>query len=263
LLEGARRVLAQVEQTTRETREVGGAERSHLGVGFPEYANHTLVADVLQAFQRRYPYVDLEEHELFTLQETLQQVEKLRDGSLHAGFLLAPVHDEELDSEHVLDIELVAAISEDHPLAMSEEVEMRDLADERIILFSRRFHPYCYDYVVGCCRQAGFEPDVVQRKEPQLYSGATTYRMVASGVGIAIVARPLVSPSRLPGVVFRSLRDPALALELAVTWRKGDSSPNLRAFLEVVREFSGPPAAPAESLNTSVTPPTKPYSTSL
>ena len=244
LLEGARRVLVQVEQTTRETRAVGGAERSHLGVGFPEYANHTLVADILQAFQRRYPYVELEEHELFTLQETLLQVDKLRNGSLHAGFLLAPVHDEELNSERVLDIDLVAAIPDWHPLAANDEVRIRELADERIILFSRRFHPYCYDYVVGCCREAGFEPDVVQRKEPQLYSGATTYRMVASGVGIAIVARPLVSPSRLPGVVFRRLREPAPVLELAVTWKKEDNSPNLLAFLEVVREFAASAETP-------------------
>ncbi len=259
LLEGARRVLVQVEQTTRETRAVGGAERSHLGVGFPEYANHTLVADILQAFQRRYPYVELEEHELFTLQETLLQVDKLRDGSLHAGFLLAPVHDEELNSERVLDIDLVAAIPDWHPLAANDEVRIRELADERIILFSRRFHPYCYDYVVGCCREAGFEPDVVQRKEPQLYSGATTYRMVASGVGIAIVARPLVSPSRLPGVVFRRLREPAPVLELAVTWKKEDNSPNLLAFLEVVREF----AASAETPDALQTYSGEPFSASL
>ncbi|MGB3635218.1 MAG: LysR family transcriptional regulator, partial [Rubrobacteraceae bacterium] len=43
LLDGACRILAQVEQTTRATREAGGADRSHLGVGFPEYANHTFV----------------------------------------------------------------------------------------------------------------------------------------------------------------------------------------------------------------------------
>lgn len=238
LLEGARRILGQVEQTTRAAREAGGAEQTHLGVGFPEYANHTLVGDILQAYRQRYPYVNLEEHEIFTLQETLQQVDKLRGGALDAGFLLAPVEDEDLESQHVLDIELVAAIPEEHPLADCDQVGIKALANERIILFSRSFHPYCYDYVVGCCREAGFEPDVVQRNERQLYSGATTYRMVASGIGIAIVARPLVATSHLPGVVFRSLHDPAPVLKLAVTWRKDDTSPNLQAFMEVVREYA-------------------------
>ena len=138
--------------------------------------------------------------------------------------------------EHVLNIELVAALPEGHPLSDADAISMKDLSHERLILFSRRFHPRSYDYVVGCCRRAGFEPKVVQRKEPQLYSGPTTYRMVASGIGVGIVARPVVSGYRQYDVVFKPLRDPAPALELVAAWRHDDASSNLRSFLEVVRE---------------------------
>lgn len=246
LLDGARRVLVLVEQTAREAREVGGAEVRHLRVGFPEYANHTPVADALQAFRRRYPYVELEEHETFTLQETLQQTDKLHEGALDVGFMLRPEEDEALEVERVLDIELVAALPEDHPLAGRDELCLNDLRDERLILFSRSFHPRCYDYVVGCCREAGFEPRVVQRKEPQLYSGATTYRMVASGIGVGIVARPVVSGYRQYDVIFKPLREPSPALDLVAAWRRGDPSSNLQAFLEIVREISPPGYQKAE-----------------
>jgi DNA-binding transcriptional LysR family regulator len=114
---------------------------------------------------------------------------------------------------------------------------MRDLAGERLILFSRRFHPGCYDYIVNCCREAGFSPNVVQRHEPQLYSGAATYRMAASGAGIGIVARPSALASLPAGVVFRPLRDPSPRLDLVAAWRRDDPSLNLRAFLDVVREI--------------------------
>lgn len=238
LLRGARQTLVLVEQTARAVREAGGAQRIHLRVGFPEYANHTPVADILQTFRRRYPYVELEEHEMFTLQQTLQQVRELRDGKLDVGFLLTPVDDDDLMLERVLEIELVVALPEDHPLAARNEVSMRELADERIILFSRRFHPGCYDYIVGCCEEAGFSPNVLQRNEPQLYSGATTYRMVASGDGVSIVASPLVSMSRPVGVIFKPIRDPRPVLDLVAAWRHEDPSPNLQAFLEVVRELS-------------------------
>ena len=244
LLKGARTVLVLVEQTARETREVGGVENRHLKVGFPEYANHTPVADALQAFRRRYPYVELEEHETFTLQETLGQIDKLRDGRLDVGFMLRPGEEgDAIELEHVLDIELVAALPEGHPLAGREEIPMRELSDERLILFSRNFHPRCYDYVVGCCRSAGFEPKVLQRKEPQLYSGATTYRMVASGLGVGIVARPVVSGYRQYDVIFKRLRDPAPSLDLVAAWRRDDPSFNLQAFLEIVREVA-PAGAP-------------------
>ena len=242
LLEGARRVLVLVEQTARETREVGGAQNRHLKVGFPEYANHTPVADALQTFRRRYPYVQLEEHETFTLQETLQQIDKLHKGTLDIGFMLRPEEDGLLRIEHVLDIELVAALPKGHPLADREEIPMSELSEERLILFSRSFHPRSYDYVVGCCREAGFEPKVVQRKEPQLYSGATTYRMVASGIGVGIVARPVVSGYRPYDVIFKPLRDPAPMLDLVAAWRRDDPSFNLQSFLEIIRELTQTPA---------------------
>ena len=241
LLEGARRVLVLVEQTAREAREVGGAEGRHLKVGFPEYANHTPVADALQTFRRRYPYVELEEHETFTLQETLQQIDKLHKGTLDVGFMLRPEEDEFLEIEHVLDIELVAALPEGHPLAGRDEISLRELSDERLILFSRSFHPRSYDYVVGCCREAGFQPKVVQRREPQLYSGATTYRMVSSGIGVGIVARPMVSGYRQYDVIFKPLRDPTPSLDLVAAWRRENVSTNLQSFLEIVRELTPDP----------------------
>jgi len=238
LLEGARQALVQIEQTVRAVREAGGLESSRLQVGFPEYANHTPVAEILRIFQKRYPSVGLEQHEWFLLQHTLQLVARLRDGTLDVGFLLLPVDDDTLAHEHVLRIEIVAAIPEDHPLAAEGEVPLRALANERLILFSRRFHPMHYDHIVECCREAGFNPDIVQKNEPQVYSGPTTYRMVASGAGIGIVVPPLVIASRPPGVVFRPLREPTPTLDLVAAWRRDDRSANLQAFLEVIREFA-------------------------
>lgn len=238
LLEGTQQALVQIDQTVRAVRESSGAESGRLKVGFPEYVNHTPLAQVLQVFQRRRPDVELEQHELLTLQQTLQQISELRRGTLDVGFLLLPVEEEALELEHVLRIELIAALPEDHPLAERREIPLRELEEEPMILFSRRFHPGCYDYVVGCCKTAGFRPNIVQRNEPQLYSGSTTYRMVASRAGIGIVVPPATSPSGVSGVVFRPLTEPVPALNLAVAWRQDNPSRNLRDFLDVLREFT-------------------------
>lgn len=238
LLEGTQQALVQIDQSVRTLREMSGAESSRLKVGFPEYVNHTPLARILQDFQRRSPGVDLEQHELLTLQQTLQQIGELKRGTLDLGFLLLPVEDETLELEHVLRIELIAVLPEDHPLAEREEIPMWELEEEPLILFSRKFHPGCYDYVVGCCKTAGFKPNIVQRNEPQLYSGATTYRMVASKAGIGIVVPPMNSPVGVSGVVFRPLTEPALVLNLAAAWRQDNPSRNLRVFLDVLREFT-------------------------
>ncbi len=239
LREGTQGALVQIDQSVRAVREAAGAESSRLKVGFPEYVNHTPLARILQTFQRRQPGVELEEHELLTLQQTLEQISELRRGTLDVGFLLLPVEEEdELELEHVLGMELIAALPEDHSLAGLREIPMASLEKEPLILFSRRFHPGCYDYVVNCCKKAGFRPNIVQRNEPQLYSGATTYRMVASRAGIAIVVPPLTLPSGVAGVVFRPLADPKPVLNLAAAWRQNNPSRNLQEFLNVLREFT-------------------------
>ncbi len=235
LLEGTRQALVQIEQSARMAREAGGAEPSRLRVGFPEYVNYTHIADILQTFQQHHPNVRLEQHEVLTLQETLGHARGLREGILDVSFLLLPIEDERLTMEPVLRIELVAALPEEHPLSAYQELPLRALAGERLILFSRHFHPGCYDYIVECCREAGFSPNLVRTDEPQLYSGATTYRMVATGVGIGIVARPRVPAFRPAGVIFRPLREPTPTLDLVAAWRRGNTSPNLRSFLEIVR----------------------------
>ena len=159
-------------------------------------------------------------------------------GALDVGFLLLPCDTGALALAQVLRIELLAALPEDHPLSTRPEVPMRALADERLILYARHFHPGCYDYIVHCCREAGFSPHFVRTHEPQLYSGDTTYRMVAAGAGIAIVVPPVgPAPLQSPGVAFRPLREPTPVLNVAAAWRPTDTSPTLRAFLEIVREY--------------------------
>lgn len=132
----------------------------------------------------------VEEHETFSLRQTFQYLDELRRGALDVCFLLQPIQDEALMTEQVLRIGLVVVLPEDHRLAARTEVPMRKLANERIVLFPRHFHPGCYDYIVGCCRKAGFFPNLVPRHEPQLYSGATTHRTIASGTEISIVVLP-------------------------------------------------------------------------
>ena len=46
-----------------------------------------------------------------------REVDKLRKGTLDVGFMLRPEEDESIELEHILDIELVAALPEGHPLA--------------------------------------------------------------------------------------------------------------------------------------------------
>lgn len=237
LLPGIRDALVQIDQSARAAREVSGLEPNQLRVGFPEYLNHIPAASILENFKGRAPGVDLVEHEVPTLQHTRQQVAGILGGSLDAGFVLTPVGEAALEKEPVLTVGLVAALPEAHPLTACPEVPMRELREETLILFSSRLDPESYEYVMTCCAEAGFSPRVIQRTDAQLYSRATTYRQVAAGAGIAVVAAPPVAPPENSGVVFRPLVEPSPELELVVAWRRDNPSPNLAALLDSVYDF--------------------------
>lgn len=238
LLPGIKNALVHVDQSVSAAREISGFGHNQLRVGFPEYINRTPAVSILRDFKKHAPDVDIEEHEVPTLQHTRQQIPELVAGSLDAGFVLSPVGEGVLEREHVLTIGLVAALPANHPLAAWQQVPMWELRDETLILFSSRLDPDSYDYVMSCCKEAGFNPYVIQRIDAQLYSSATTYRQVAGGTGIAIVAPPLNPLPKNSGVVFKPLVAPTPELELVVAWRRDNPSPNLAAFLGLVYDFA-------------------------
>lgn len=237
LLPGIRDALVQVDQSVRAARGISGLGHNQLKVGFPEYVNHTPAVRIFQEFKRRASGVELEEHEVPTLQHTRQQVVELVGGTLDVSFALTPVVEGMLERKHILSIGLVAALPDEHRLAAWSEVPMQELRDETLILFSSRLDPDSYDYVMSCCKEAGFDPDIIQRVDSQLYSRSTTYRQVADGTGIAIVASPPDPPPENSGVVFRPLAKPTPELDLVVAWRRDSPSPNLAAFLDLVYDF--------------------------
>ena len=61
----------------------------------------------------------------------------------------------------------------------------------------------------------------------------TSVDLVAAGIGVALVAGSLRNLGR-SGVVYKTLRDLSPPLEIGVVWPRGEESPVLRSFLDVV-----------------------------
>ena len=79
------------------------------------------------------------------------------------------------------------------------------------------------------------------RVEQEVEDVLTAVALVSAGFGVAITTQSATN-LRLPGVVFRPLHSTRLKeLELSCLYRNGDTSPALRAFLEVVHAFARTP----------------------
>lgn len=226
LLTEARRLLVQADQTAEMVRRVGSGQVGRLTLGFVPSASNSVLPPVLAEYRRRYPDVQL------YLQEMNPDwlVAGLHEGRIDASFFYLPFEDRTLAHSPVSREPLVVALPETHELAAEEEVDLHDLAAEPFILPARYRMPGLRGRVLEACQAAGFEPEAVQK---EVWLMQTIVGLVAGGMGVALVPASLRNLNRT-GVVYKTVRGLDPTVEMGVVWRRGEGSPVVRSFLEVV-----------------------------
>jgi DNA-binding transcriptional LysR family regulator len=224
----ARQTLAQAEQAVRAAQRAHRGEIGRLAVGFVSSATAEVLPAILRMFRARFPEVELTLHELVTS----QQVHALRQGRLQMGFLRPPVHDDALALETVLREPLVVLLPNTHDLASRRQIPLSALAHESFILPPHTPGFGLRDHVQQVCQAVGFSPRVSQ----EALQFQAIIGLVAAGLGISVVPAS-VRLLRQQGVVYRALQDQTPLREMAIAWRRDDTSSVLQAFLGVVREL--------------------------
>jgi DNA-binding transcriptional LysR family regulator len=230
LLEEARRIFIQLEQTARMVERVGSGKVGRLSLGLVPSATNEVLPPVLHEFQRRFPDVELFLHEMMPD----QVVQRLHGRQIDVGFFYLPFDDSALDIRPVSREPLVVALPETHPLAKEPEINLRTLEREPFVLPRRYNMPGLYGQVTQVCRQADFTPRAVQK---DVWLMQTIVGLVASSIGVALVPASLRN-FRRKGVVYKTVRGLSPTVEMGVTWRRGDSSAVLSAFLGVVGDVT-------------------------
>ena len=228
LLGEARATLAQAERARDVVRRTARGEVGQLVIGHMASAELNVFPRLLPAFRRRHPGIEL----VFQLAGESEQLQLLRDGQIHAGFMRVPAADPALTVTPIYREPLVAVLPERHPLAHRRSVALTALRSERFILFPRRFAPAYYDALMAMFREAGIEPRVVHDTN-RLH---TILSLVATGRGVSVTGKCVERLAR-PGVVCRPLRPRVPEIEMAIAYDPGNASPLLRAFLAVVGEI--------------------------
>ncbi len=100
-----------------------------------------------------------------------------------------------------------------------------------MIMAPRQNRPRLRDRIIACCREAGFEPRVVQ----EAVTKRTEVALVAAAVGIALVPASYRHVPQ-PGVVYRTLIKSTLPMvEVVAVWRDKLPRPALAELLKIVR----------------------------
>jgi DNA-binding transcriptional LysR family regulator len=224
----AQQTLAQTEQAVQNARRAALGEIGRLDVGLVVTAAYSVVPSILCEFRKRYPNVTVVLHELTTHEQT----QALQDEHLDVGFLRLPVFSETLEVETFFREPLVVALPSNHPLAARENISLEMLADEHFILSPPRLRLAWHDQFMCLCQQTGFIPQIVQ----QAVHIETILGLVAVEIGITVLPAS-VGECRRNGVVYKSLTDVDILVDLAIARRKGNPNSVLKVFLEIVKEI--------------------------
>jgi DNA-binding transcriptional LysR family regulator len=230
-LEDARRILQQVSEAAARAARVARGQSGTLHVGFTENASwRGIVPESLRRFRQRQPDAELQ----LTPATSLEQLEAIRLGRLDAGFVFnMPKNDVELDLLPVALQHVELAVAKGHALAKSKKLRLRDLVDAPFVWFPRRESPAFYDRLIHECFRGGLKsPRIVQEG----LNEATILSLVSHGMGVGWVNG--TARWRCPeSVVIVSVVDLDMPLPLALVWRKDNTSPLLKNFVDDVRSL--------------------------
>jgi DNA-binding transcriptional LysR family regulator len=221
----ARDILQRAEHATDTAKLTAAGGVGSLAIGFIGPAMWNILPSLLREHRSRFPGMHFRLYEM-TSGPIIQQV---RDGILDAGFIRPFGHDEALEIRTVWSEPFAIAVPEDHPLAREEVVDLATAADETFVLVSRAQSPGLFDQCLALCQSYGFSPPVIEEGN----TGGAMFGMVAAGLGVTVVPESAALVP-WPGLAFRPLTKREPRLELAVVYRRNNSSTALASFLETV-----------------------------
>lgn len=223
--EQAQQILGRMDDMKSMVKAAVAAERRRFTIGFVASTIYARLPELIRAFRKEAPNVELAMVE----STTLDQIAALKEGRINVGFGRIRFDDPAVRRVVLRNEKLIAAFPFDHPLAQAEgPVSIHELADEPQIIYPRSPRPSYADQVISLFRDHAVEPRIVhEARELQIAIG-----LVAAEEGIAIVPES-VRRARSHDVAFRDLAEPARS-PIIMSHRIGEHSPEFSAMARVI-----------------------------
>src|SRR3984885_4175068 len=223
-LAGVKEMPLIAERATMMARRASRGETGSLRIGFtPSTTFNGVAPSAIRAFRRAYPEIHLSLEEA----NTARLVVGLQEGAFDAAFLRPGASAAEaLQLKPLAEEPMVVALPRAHRAAALKRVDLAMLEYDPFLLFPREVAPTIYDTIVDACRKAGFEPNISQLA-PHF---STIVNLVAAELGVSIVPASMMQ-MRVAGIAYRPIAGQSPTTQLALAYRRGETSPALRNFI--------------------------------
>ena len=209
-------VLARAEDLVQAARASGQPLTGRFRLGVIPTVAPFLLPKALPLLRQRFPKLSL------FLREDLTHrlIAALKAGALDAALIALPYETGGLETAHVSNDELMAALPEGHRLCGTAKLAPGQLEDEDLILLE---DGHCLrEHSLAVC---GMEPPRLGEEGFAATSLYTLVQMVGSGLGVSLVPAMAVEGGLAKGVPISvmQLEAEAPVREIVTVWRKGSS----------------------------------------
>lgn len=222
LLDRARQLLALSHQAAQETRDVARGTVGHLRLGFVGSSLYRGLPQALEAMQQTHPRVRVDMLEA----NSAEQIQGLQQMRLDVALVHSIQPPDGIASQLIMEEPFVVCLPDRHALCTSQAVDLADLKDDRLILFSNLVSPTYHQRIYEMCQAHGFAPEVRHEVRHWL----SVIALVSLGQGVALVPAALERVG-LPHLVFRPLLGEHPRSEMLAMWRAAPANPLVQALL--------------------------------
>jgi LysR family transcriptional regulator for metE and metH len=191
ILETARRVLDDLRAAEEDVRRHGAAEASVIRVCAQCNTGYHWLPPLIDAFRRKHPRVDVS----IAVECTMRPLEALLEGLLDVAIVTDTVRSSHVRTRPLFEDEHAAIVAPDHRFAGQAFVSAKDLADERLLLYSSS--PDDSFTIQKILKPAG----VVARRVSFVMLTEAILEMVKARLGVSVMQTWAIAPALRAGDV--------------------------------------------------------------
>lgn len=229
-LEEAKPIVSGFDRLFEAGRRLSRGDSGRLRIGFG-FHTFELVPRLIARLRQLAPGVEISLRDM----STAEQTEGLRSGRIDAGFVRAPAS-KEFETIPVINDRLILVTPADSRLP--EKATLGDCAEEPFILISNERAPTFRRHAIALCAKFGFHPRAIQDTSEV----TTSLALVRAGLGVTLIPQSF-GTAHITGVRLHELDDPAASWAVSAAWRRDDTNPVLKRFIELLRQEIGEPRA--------------------
>ena len=229
ILPAVRKFADQLERLELAVHEAVTGHAGVLTIGAITSAMIDVLPPLIARFKQDHPLITVSVREI----DSAEAIPALEAGDIDIAFArLEGSLGRHLQSMPLSEDRLAVAMPKDHPLAASDAIDLKALADETLVMASRDVSPVYFDYLVGLCKTSGFAPRIVH----QVRSVSSQVAFVSCGQGIALVPTSMdkLAPEN---VLVRPLQPEVKVVTTAMAWHGVNSNPLVDAMIDQAKQI--------------------------